>query len=234
MQLTASKEVRLLVREPETVVVVHGLWMPGWETMLLRRRLEAAGFHTRVFAYRTVGAGLNENADRLADFAAGVPGTRLHFVGHSLGGVVILRLFERHAVERAGRIVCLGSPLKGTRAGERLEGYRLGRLVVGRSVHDLLEGRGCGRWAGAASLGIIAGDVSLGFGRLLGGLAYPNDGTVAVEETKLEGAADHVTLHCTHLSMLWQPGVAANVVRFLRSGRFREAGVSETRRDVDA
>jgi len=209
----------------DAVVVVHGLWMPGWETLLLRRRLEAAGYSTFQFVYPTVGCGLDENADRLADFASRLPGRRVHFVGHSLGGVLILRLFERNGFPRAGRIVCLGSPLIGTHAGRVLESFSLGRRVVGRCIHELLECGGCRPWSGKSDLGIIAGDVPLGFGRFLGGLQTPHDGTVSVSETRLPGATDHAVLHCTHLSMLWSPTAAEYVQRFLRDGRFSARGI---------
>ena len=204
---------------PENVVIVHGLWMPGWETRLLRRRLEAAGFQTHSFVYPTVGCGLDENADRLAEFAAKVPG-RVHFVGHSLGGVLIVRCFERHRFPRAGRIVCLGSPLAGTHAGRVLASFALGRRIVGRCIGDLLACGGCRPWNGACELGIIAGDVPIGLGRVLGGLPKPNDGTISVAETRLAGATDHTVLHCTHLSMLWSAEVAEQVRRVLRDGRF--------------
>jgi len=204
----------------DAVIVMHGLWMPGWETLLLRRRLEAAGYTTVPFVYPTVGCGLDENAEKLAEFAARVPGRKIHFVGHSLGGVLALKLFERSPIARGGRIVCLGSPLTGTHAGRVLDSLPLGRRIAGRCIHELVECGGCSPWNGATELGIIAGDVPLGFGRLLGGLEKPNDGTVAVSETRLPGATDHVVLHCTHMSMLWSPTVAEHVVRFLRNGRF--------------
>ncbi|HEX6995003.1 MAG TPA: alpha/beta hydrolase [Gammaproteobacteria bacterium] len=204
----------------DTVVVVHGLWMPGWETLLLRRRLEAAGYATVQFAYPTIRCGLDENVDRLAAFVAEVPGRRIHFVGHSLGGVLVLKLFERAPLVRAGRVVCLGSPLTGTHAGRVLESWPLGRRIAGRCIHDLIECGGCEAWSGATELGIIAGDVPLGGGRLLGGLEKPHDGTVSVSETRLPGATEHIVLHCTHMSMLWSPVVAKHVVHFLRDGRF--------------
>src|SRR5690606_29734601 len=158
---------------------------------------------TAAFAYRTVGIGLEENAARLAKFAENLPGEQLHFVGHSLGGALILKLFEQHPIARDGRIICLGSPLKGSHAGRLLDANPLGRAIVGRCIHELLESGGCPEWSGQRELGIVAGDLSVGFGRLLGGLASPNDGTVAVEETRLAGAADPVGLPCTHLSLLW-------------------------------
>ena len=206
----------------ERVVVVHGLWMPGWETLLLRRRLEAAGFAPLQFVYPTVRCGLAENTDRLEAFVTRLQGERIHFVGHSLGGVLLVKLFERAPVPRAGRIVCLGSPLVGTRAGRVLDSTPFGRRIVGRSIHDLIECGGCKPWAGATDLGIIAGDLPLGLGQLLGGLEKPHDGTVSVSETRLPGATEHIVLRCTHLSMLWSREVAEHVVRFLRNGTFAD------------
>ncbi len=204
----------------EAVVVAHGLWMRGWEMVLLRRRLEDEGYHTYPFVYPTVGSGLDEGADRLATFVEQLPAARVHFVGHSLGGVLIVNAFERHEFERAGRIVCLGSPLSGTHAGRMLESTLLGRRIAGQCMHDLLQNGGCGRWEGQTELGIIAGDRQVGLGRLLGGLQSPHDGTISVEETKLEGATDHAVLRCTHISMLWSPEVAEYVLHFLRAGEF--------------
>jgi len=79
----------------ETVVFVHGLYMTGVELGLLRRRVEAAGFATALFHYHSLLRSVDENAMLLADFLKGIEGERLHLVGHSLGGMVILRMFER-------------------------------------------------------------------------------------------------------------------------------------------
>ena len=84
----------------------------------------------------------------------------------------------------------------------------------------MLEETAGRRWDGRRELGIVAGSVPLGMGRLLGSLALPHDGTVAVEETQLPGATDHIVLPVTHFSMLWSRAVADQVVAFLRRGRF--------------
>src|SRR5690606_6913940 len=100
------------------VVVVHGLWMPGAETAYVRHRLAAAGFEPHVFRYRSVAEGLDANARRLAELVRALPEGAVHFVGHSLGGVLILRMLELFPeLDRGGRVVCLGSPLAGTSAG---------------------------------------------------------------------------------------------------------------------
>lgn len=211
-----------------TVVLAAGLWMPQWVMRPLSRRLRAAGFATATFAYPSVTGGLDENAARLAAFAAALPAERLHFVGHSLGGVVAVRMLGRggEPAARAGRLVCLGSPLVACRGGAWLLARPWGRPLVGRGIAELVAAGGLGRWEGACELGILAGDFSLGFGRLLGGLPVPNDGTVAVEETRLPGAAAHRVLHVTHTSLLWSAEVAAETVRFLRTGRFSQPRAS--------
>lgn len=209
-------------RRRENIVVVHGLWMSGRDTAVLRRRFEAAGYNAWQFVYPTIHCGLDENAERLAEFAAELPGGQVHFVGHSLGGVLILKAFERFKLERAGRIVCLGSPLKGTHAGRILDSFPLGRRIVGRCIHELVECGGCRPWNGERDLGVIAGDRPYGFARLLGGLEKPHDGTIAVSETQLPGVSDHIVLHVTHMSMLWSPTVAEYTLRFLRNGQFQE------------
>jgi 8-oxo-dGTP pyrophosphatase MutT (NUDIX family) len=204
----------------ESVVVVHGLWLPGYETALLRRRLARAGFLPSLFRFRTVRDGLDANAERLAHFAERLPGHKVHFVGHSLGGVVAAHMLQTRPPLRAGRVVCLGSPLRGTHSGKRLARFRWGAGMTGRSIGDLLARGGLKPWSGTADLGVIAGDFPLGLGLLLGALPRPHDGVVAVEETRLEGATDHLVLPLSHTALVFSHAVAAQVVHFLRHGRF--------------
>jgi 8-oxo-dGTP pyrophosphatase MutT (NUDIX family) len=204
----------------EAVVVVHALWMPGHETALLRRRLARAGFRPSLFRFRTVSDGLDANAERLARFVERVPGDRVHFVGHSLGGAVAAYTVQTRRPARAGRVVCLGSPLRGTRSGQRLARFRWGAWLTGRSIGDLLARGGLRPWSGTADLGVIAGDLPLGLGLLLGALPKPNDGVVTVEETRLEGAADHLVLPLSHTALIFSRRVAAETAHFLRHGRF--------------
>ena len=201
------------------VVVVHGLWMPGAETAVLRRRLAAAGFTPYVFRYRSVSKGLDENARDLAALVRTLPGGPVHFVGHSLGGVLILRMLEIFPELQRGRVVCLGSPLTDCSAGRALGAWRFGRAIVGKSILEHVTRGCCGEWRGASEVGVIAGNLALGFGRLVANVPSPNDGTVAVAETRLPGAA-HIVLPVTHLSMLWSAPVAEEVVAFLRGGKF--------------
>ena len=147
----------------------------------------------------------------------------LHVVGHSLGGLVILKAFEEEAVEPRlppGRIVLMGSPLNGSRAARNLAELPFGKTIMGRVVREELLVQRRRRWQGARPLGIIAGDLGFGVGRITGPLGGPSDGTILIEETRLEGAADHVVLRVSHTGMLFAPAVARAAGVFLSTGRF--------------
>ena len=188
--------------------------------LILERRLRAAGFDVRGFGYSTVRQSLEANAAALAEFIARVPGETVHLVAHSLGGVVIRAMLERRIPARLGRVVLLGSPLRGSRIGARVTRLPGGRRVIGRSVIDLNERGGFGDWVAGVSAGAIAGRVPFGTGWLVGGIYEPNDGTVAVAETKVPGLADHIVLPVTHFALPWSKRVSVQVLHFFEHGRF--------------
>jgi pimeloyl-ACP methyl ester carboxylesterase len=204
---------------PETVVLVHGIWMHGLEMLLLARRLRRCGYRTRLFNYRSVRRSVRHNAARLARRVRQFPAGRVHLVGHSLGGLVILQAMQDNPGLITGRIVLLGSPVGGSAVARRIARRRALRWLIGRSGEQgLLDGGPL--WRGAQSLGVIAGRRSLGIGRLMGGLSGANDGVVNVAETRIEGAQDRIVVENTHVGLLFSRRVAAQVCAFLKQGRF--------------
>jgi pimeloyl-ACP methyl ester carboxylesterase len=204
----------------EKVVIAHGLWMPGLETWQLRQRLRAGGFAPVLYRYPTVTASLTENVDRLISFVAEEPGETLHIVGYSLGGVIGVAAANRGGLTRPGRIVCLGAPLNGTAAGRALARLPGGQRLGGRSIAELNARHGLDRIGPGLDVGCIAGSGGFGMGRLVAGLDGPNDGTVTVAETRLEGLTDHLVLPVTHTTMLFDGVVARQTIAFLRHGAF--------------
>jgi pimeloyl-ACP methyl ester carboxylesterase len=206
------------------IVYVHGLWLHGAESVFLRRRLarDLKG-EARTFAYPSVAADVSTNARALAEYLAAIRADTLHLVGHSLGGLVIFKLFE-DAEARVGlppgRIVLLGSPLRGCRAAQNFSRLPLAKQIMGAGVGEELLVRRERRWNQARPLGIIAGDLGIGLGRLAGALGGPSDGTILVEETRLDGAADRVVLRVSHTGLLFSGAVARAAGAFLRTGRF--------------
>lgn len=204
----------------ESVIVAHGLWLPGLETKLLRLRLRNAGFEPHLFRFPTLRGTLEHNTDRLEEFAQATGGDKLHFVGYSLGGVVTVRMLARSHLKRVGRVVCLGAPLTGSRAATRIRRTTFGRKVVGKSLGEHVARGGIGHWDPKIELGIIAGTRSFGVGSVVASIPDESDGTVAVDETRLSGARAHMTLPVTHTQLLFDQAVARQTIHFLRHGHF--------------
>ena len=127
----------------EAVVLVHGIWMRGGSLLVIARRLESAGYVCHPFTYASVRRTAAENADRLQVFSARLDADIVHFVGHSLGGIVILHLFDRHPWQRPGRVVFLGSPVNGS-AVAHVGGEQPHRVEMGILGQDRASQQ-CGR-----------------------------------------------------------------------------------------
>lgn len=205
---------------PRPVVVAHGLWMPGAETIVLRRRLAAAGFAPHAFKYHTVHASLAQSAAELDAFVDALDAPAVDLVGYSLGAIVVLTMLERLRPDHDGRVVSLGPPFKGSLAAERLARLPGGKRMIGPGLLEHAARGGFAAWHGRQPLGIIAGSLDWSFARLLGRLPGPNDGTVTVDETRLPGAADHIVVRATHTTLMFSRRVAAETVQFLRHGAF--------------
>jgi pimeloyl-ACP methyl ester carboxylesterase len=205
------------------VVYVHGLWLTGIEGGILRRRLaKILSAETHAFTYASVTSGMAGNAQALGKFLGELRTETLHLVGHSLGGLVILKLFESGGGAQLppGRIVLLGSPLNGSRAAQNLARLPFGKKILGRGVAEELLSLRERRWNGQRQLGVIAGTLSLGLGRLVGKLGAPSDGTILVDETRLSGMSQHLVLKVSHSGLPFSATVARQTGAFLSSGNF--------------
>jgi pimeloyl-ACP methyl ester carboxylesterase len=207
------------VPERPSVLTTHGLWNTGLEATILRQRLARRSFAVSAFHYRsvtaTVGAAIAEFRSAVLELPPPV-----HLVGHSLGGLVVLRLLELHPDLPIGRVVLLGSPVNGSESARtviRLPGaaWLFGPLADAELVRP--EPR---IWRHPFPIGVIAGSSSLSFGRLFNQLPEPNDGTVTVEETRLEGATEHLVLPVSHTGMMFAESVVEAIAAFLATGRF--------------
>ena len=205
----------------DAVVYVHGLWFSGHEAMLLRRRLvRERGCAWHMFRYASTLLTMHEIADALHVFIATLRLPRVHLLGHSLGGLAILRCFERHPAQPPGRVVFLGTPSMASRAANAVGRFRLGRAILGPAASEELLYAQERKWTQQRELGIIAGTQPLSLGRLVTKFDEDNDGTVAVSETRLPGATAHLTLPVSHTGLLLSARVAHEVGQFLEYGHF--------------
>jgi pimeloyl-ACP methyl ester carboxylesterase len=201
------------------VILIHGLWMTGLESSVLRGRLAHRGFAVEQYHYRSLTVDPDTVVAELAERAAAVPGG-VHLVGHSLGGLVALRLAEQRPELPLGHVVLLGSPVNGSGAARGLSRWPGGRWLLGHLPAEELLRERPRAWTRPNPLGVIAGSRPLGVGRVIGDLAEPNDGTVAVDETRLDGLKEHLVLPVSHMGMLLSEEVATAVASFLHHGTF--------------
>ena len=206
----------------EAVVLIHGLWMPSVVMARLGQHLArlSADRQVRLFGYPSLRADLDGNIQSLFDFVEAIDAETVHLVGHSLGGLLILKMLNSHPPSRVGRVVCLGSPLRGSSAGVRIQSLPGGKVVAGKSLVQALD-EPLPDWQGQWPLGVIAGSMGVGLGRLVDQLEAPHDGTISVSETRLPGISDHLVLPLNHSGLVFSPEVARQTDYFLSHGRFQ-------------
>jgi pimeloyl-ACP methyl ester carboxylesterase len=203
----------------ETVVLVHGVLMTGKVMAVLARRLKGCGYRTVLFDYPTRRRSMSDNARSLARFVDGLGAARVHLVGHSMGGLLILRALQANPGMPPGRVVVMGTPVSGSGVAKRLCCYGPGRWLLGASAEDgLLEA--LPDWTYGREIGVIAGSIPVGIGMALGGLSGRHDGTVGVAETCLAGATDTLVVNASHSSLVLSRRVAGQICNFLRQGQF--------------
>ena len=202
----------------ERVVLVHGLWLNGPSMAPLGWRLAREGYVVSRFSYWSVLRGLDYNVERLIQFCRKFESDRLHLVGHSLGGVLILAAIAGGL--KVHRAVLMGIPYRGSISASGLARVAVGKRILGRTLSDWLR-RDKPSFDGQTEIGVIAGDRSIGIGKLISQLPQPNDGVVCLEETKVPGATDSIVLPVFHTAMPFSPMSARAVATFLKKGRFR-------------
>lgn len=209
----------------ETVILLHGLGRTRWSFWRMERALRRDGYRVVNVTYPSREKSVEDLArDCLAPLvAAEAKAGKLHFVTHSMGGILLRCHLRDHPVPNLGRVVMLAPPNAGSELADALKPTWLYRTVNGPAGQQLgTDGlpRALGRWpAGAGELGIIAGDVSLNplFSATLPG---PNDGKVSVASARLEGMADFLVVPHSHTWLGWRKPVISQVRAFLRDGKF--------------
>jgi pimeloyl-ACP methyl ester carboxylesterase len=192
--------------------------MPGSAMALLAARLARAGYSPHLFAYRGRSP-FDTNVERFARYVRDALGGRpAHFIGHSLGGVLVFDMLNAHREVSVASAVLLGAPVCGCLAGRRLGSARVGRWMMGACGTLWMERPA--RWRREAPLGVVAGTLPLGLGRVLGRLPDANDGVVRVEETTVEGMAARALVRQGHSLLIISGAVGALIEGFLSTGRF--------------
>jgi pimeloyl-ACP methyl ester carboxylesterase len=214
------------IAQQETVVLLHGLGLNRFAMSRVACALKRDGYRVINVSYPSRRVPLEQLAsDWLPDLLRAHQtdaAPRLHFVTHSMGGILLRLHLRDHAPANLGRVVMIAPPNHGSEVADRLQKNFFFRLFTGRNGHRLGTGAdSVPRQLGPldADLGIIAGSRSLNplFSAWIG---RPSDGKVAIESTKLAGMRDHLVLPISHTWLQYYRPVITQVRAYLRDGRF--------------
>lgn len=221
--MSAVDPLRRVRRGGEMIVIVHGIWMNGIAMQVIAHLLEQRGFRTHRVSYDFLGASPAENAESLCEEIRALGEPEVHLVAHSLGGIVVLHLLNTHPELAIGRVVLLGSPVKGSDVARRVHDKAFLRPLLGRSIEKGLLG-GAPGYDGRVPLGIVTGSARFGVSSLLYPSESVSDGVVAESETELDNVTERVSVPRSHSALIFSRLCAEHVARFIRTGTFRERG----------
>ncbi len=209
--------------DKDIVVLIHGLARGNAVMWLLASRLEDAGFHVHRVGYSSLNRSpeqmLEEVQSQIDECCVAHP-RRVHFVGHSMGGLLIRAYLEDRSVENLGRVVLIGTPNQGTEVVDRFRDrwwmQMLGPAALSLGTDD--ESFPKSLAPPYYPVGVIAGESRLDIDDEI--LPGKDDGLVPVEATKLEGMSDFIVVESGHALMRYDEEVARQTVAFLSDGEF--------------
>ena len=208
------------------VVLLHGISRTARSFRRMQAALEGAGFATLNLDYASRRRALEALAEdihpAIQRFADGIDGS-IHFIGHSMGGLLARVYIARHRPKRLGRVVMLGTPNSGSEIADRLKDSKPFRAFFGPAGQQLGTRRSAADDAMLPPVdypvGIIAGDRSIDPVASVF-LPKPHDGRVSVANTRLDGMADHAMVHTAHPWLMRNSVAIEQTIAFLQDGRF--------------
>ncbi len=192
------------------VVVLHGLYMSGFVMRPLCTRLEKSGLKILNLTYNTLSPNRAAIFDQIDHFIGDKPTA---MVCHSLGGLVARAYLEANSSQSkyVEKVITLGTPHKGSHIAKQIQQKGFDMLLK-NSVEFLLSENG--DWPFKAKLYSIAGDLPIGLMPLIS-KGSVSDGTVLIDETKLNGMAEHKVFHLSHTSMIYSRQVMDYIIKLI-------------------
>lgn len=211
----------------DCVILLHGLARTEHSFSKMEKTLTDSGYVVINNSYPSTKFEIEQLAEKaIPESIQECPeNSTIHFVAHSMGGILIRQYLSVHELENLGKVVMLGPPNKGSEITDKLKNVPVYELINGPAGMELgTDSLSTPNELGPVNfdLGIIAGTRT--FNPILSTmLPNPDDGKVSVENTKLPGMKDHIELPVTHTFMMKNKEVIEQVVHFLRNGTFEKS-----------
>lgn len=212
--------------ERECVVLLHGMGRTSVSMKCLEHFLSRRGYQVVNVTYHSRRLSVNELSEQyLRELLLNrniSEARKVHFVTHSLGGIIVRQYLANHKIENLGRVVMLAPPNHGSEIIDWLRGNCFTRNFLGAAARQLGTGANdLPEKLGPVGFdcGVIAGDRSIN-PLLSAMLPGANDGKVSVASTKVEGMRDFLVVHGTHTWMMCKESVMKQTIGFLESGQF--------------
>ena len=211
----------------EYVILLHGLCRSGRSMIPMGQALTQAGYKVVNMDYPSRSASI----EKLSDDAIGLAvedcqrhgATTIHFVTHSLGGILVRSYLARHSIPNLGRVVMLGPPNQGSEIVDKLGSLWLFKKINGPAGSELgTDENSTPNRLGPANfcVGVIAGRCSINWINS-GLIPGRDDGKVSVERTKLAGMTDHIVIASAHPFLMRNRTAIRQTLSFLRTGSFQ-------------
>ena len=209
----------------EIIVLLHGLGRSTTSMWWLAARLEEAGYHVQRVGYhsltQTPDEILREVSQQINRCCLHHP-RRIHFVGHSLGGLMVRAYLQKYRIDNLGRVVLLGTPNKGSEVADYfIDSWMMKFLgptakLLGTDEHSFPRSLRAPYYP----VGIIAGENESNWNDSV--IPGKDDGLVSVESAKLNGMTDFMVIRTSHSMMRYNREVAEQTIEFIQHGEFRE------------
>ena len=226
LALVPFASAETIIPRQECVVLLHGLWRTELSMMAVEWELDEAGYTVANVTYPSLLYPIQELAEMAVEEGIhecreeGL--SRIHFVTHSLGGILVRQYLENRDIAGLERVVMMGPPNQGSQMADFVHSLEMLHPLEPQAIAQLTTGeKSVPLQLGPVDfeLGVIAGNVNRR-PPLPGVPDEASDGTVAVTETMVPGMVDFVELPASHTFMMWNPDVLAQVLYFLEHGRF--------------
>jgi pimeloyl-ACP methyl ester carboxylesterase len=206
----------------ELVVLLHGLYMNTVIMTRFSRYLKKEGYLVSIIGYNSVNININKLFDDINNEIELHNPSHVHFIGHSLGGLLIREYLANNETNKPGRVITLGTPHQTASIAKRLQSLNLDFLLGNSKKHGLIRPMDDPSWEFKQELGTISGTRHIGVRSVF----FPyekdtiTDGTVTLEESKLNGSTDTINIDVNHTALVYSRSVINFTVLFLRNGNF--------------